>query len=86
MDFTKAVKIAVVCCTLAAVSLCVVIPSLSKNQLCFTAANQTETLEQCHNTAQQSWSNWVVGHSRSTQFHFVDFLELLSRLSPAKKP
>ncbi|GGB44408.1 hypothetical protein [Shewanella inventionis] len=24
-----------------------------------------------------SWSNWVTGNSRSSQFHFIDLLELL---------
>jgi len=28
---------------------------------------------------QQSWFNWLQGNSRSTQFHFVDLLELLNR-------
>ncbi len=28
---------------------------------------------------QQSWFSWLQGNSRSTQFHFVDLLELLNR-------
>lgn len=42
-----------------------------------TAAN-----ELCQNV-QQNWLSWIKGDSRSTQFHFVDFLELLNRLTPA---
>lgn len=33
--------------------------------------------------AQRSWGSWLSGNSRSAQFHFVDFLELVSRLQPA---
>lgn len=33
--------------------------------------------------AQQSWVSWLSGDSRSAQFHFVDFLELVSRMLPA---
>lgn len=29
--------------------------------------------------AQHSWFSWIQGNSRSTQFHFVDLLELLNR-------
>ncbi len=38
----------------------------------------------CQTSLQQSWANWFAGKSRSTQFHFVDFLELLNRLNPTK--
>ncbi len=34
----------------------------------------------CSHTAQQSWLGWAQGQSRSTQFHFIDLLELLNRL------
>lgn len=36
--------------------------------------------------SQQSWLNWLSGNSRSTQFHFVDFLELVNQLLPAQYP
>lgn len=36
--------------------------------------------------AQRSWVSWLSGDSRSTQFHFVDFLELVSRMLPANTP
>lgn len=38
----------------------------------------------CAVTEQQSWYSWLRGKSRSAQFHFVDLLELLNRLSPTK--
>lgn len=38
----------------------------------------------CAVTEQQSWFSWLRGKSRSAQFHFVDLLELLNRLSPTK--
>ncbi|MDP4537294.1 hypothetical protein Q3O60_13965 [Alkalimonas collagenimarina] len=31
----------------------------------------------------QDWISWLKGQSRSSQFHFVDFLELLDRMLPA---
>lgn len=31
---------------------------------------------------QRSWSSWLSGDSRSAQFHFVDFLELVTRMTP----
>jgi hypothetical protein len=34
---------------------------------------------QCNQAPQPSWSSWFSGNSRSTQFHFIDLLELLSR-------
>lgn len=34
----------------------------------------------CKSTPQQSWLGWAQGESRSTQFHFIDLLELLNRL------
>lgn len=49
--------------------------------LCQNGSSQTAN-ELCQN-AQQNWLSWIKGDSRSTQFHFVDFLELLNRLTPA---
>uniref|UniRef100_A0A486XPB6 Uncharacterized protein n=1 Tax=Rheinheimera sp. BAL341 TaxID=1708203 RepID=A0A486XPB6_9GAMM len=46
----------------------------------------TTAVENCLNTSQQNWYSWFQGKSRSTQFHYVDLLELLTRLSPAQKP
>lgn len=45
---------------------------------------KTQAVPQCPQGEQQSWFSWIRGESRSTQFHFVDLLELLNRLSPAK--
>ncbi|KKO49756.1 hypothetical protein VT06_05795 [Arsukibacterium sp. MJ3] len=47
---------------------------------CENASNQTNS-DVCLNV-QQNWLGWIKGDSRSTQFHFVDFLELLNRLTP----
>ncbi len=35
---------------------------------------------ECAPVRQQSWSDWLAGNSYSTQFHFIDLLELLNRL------
>jgi hypothetical protein len=35
----------------------------------------------CVAVPQQSWLSWFQGDSRSTQFHFIDLLELLNRMS-----
>lgn len=50
-----------------------------------TATTPCKTSEQlaCQDT-QRNWLNWASGNSRSAQFHFVDFLELVSRMLPAK--
>lgn len=34
--------------------------------------------QQCRPAPQQSWLAWFSGQSRSTQFHFIDLLELLN--------
>ena len=36
-----------------------------------------DTLPDCLQNASVNWHDWVVGHSRSYQFHFFDLLELL---------
>jgi ribulose kinase len=48
--------------------------------LCQDGISKTSN-ELCQNV-QQNWISWIKGDSRSTQFHFVDFLELLNRLTP----
>ena len=40
-------------------------------------SNDSSLTTECQ--PQQSWFNWLQGNSRSTQFHFVDLLELLNR-------
>ncbi|MDP5459511.1 hypothetical protein [Alishewanella sp. SMS8] len=50
---------------------------------------QLDSLSQCSDNlvgckeTQRNWVSWLSGDSRSVQFHFVDFLELLSRMSPS---
>lgn len=56
--------------------------SASEQALCHSAQS-TETAENsaainCDiNATQQTWSAWLTGKSRSAQFHYLDFLELL---------
>lgn len=45
------------------------------------SATGTELVQlSCQHKPQQSWMSWFQGNSRSTQFHFIDLLELLNRL------
>ncbi len=37
----------------------------------------SETVAQCAAQTTLSWQNWLVGRGSSSQFHFVDLLELL---------
>lgn len=53
--------------------------------------NQTATLpKQTHLCAQvteeSSWLSWLTGDSRSAQFHYLDFLELLTGSPDKHKP
>lgn len=53
----------------------------SCQQQLVVAESGIETLQlKCGSTQRQSWLGWAQGHSRSTQFHFIDLLELLNRL------
>lgn len=45
----------------------------------------TSALNTCQE-GQHNWVKWLSGNSRSAQFHFVDFLELINGLLPAKSP
>lgn len=52
---------------------------------------QTVTAEvsanNCHKTAADpSWLAWFTGDSRSAQFHYLDFLELLTGSADTKQP
>lgn len=38
---------------------------------------------QCAQVAEPSWTSWLTGKSRSTQFHFIDLVELLGQLQPS---
>jgi hypothetical protein len=70
-----------------AVSLCIGVIAhqhkTSTSELCQASA-QTDTSKQLAIASlcapsKQSWFSWLQGNSRSTQFHFVDLLELLNR-------
>ena len=75
--------------TVLAVSLCVgVIAHQHKSStadLCLTAMQadsaQSIALAPLCTPSKQSWFSWLQGNSRSTQFHFVDLLELLNRFN-----
>lgn len=54
------------------------VASCSKTMLIADNGMQQVTI-QCHQAPQPSWYSWFSGNSRSTQFHFIDLLELLSR-------
>tara|TARA_R110002126_G_scaffold56536_5_gene150970 strand:- start:1002 stop:1379 length:378 start_codon:yes stop_codon:yes gene_type:complete len=56
----------------------------SKACVCNSGTNYNASLPSSHPTnrcAEQSndvsWGNWVTGNSRSSQFHFIDLLELI---------
>ncbi|AZG71884.1 hypothetical protein [Shewanella livingstonensis] len=56
----------------------------SKACVCSSSTNYNASLPSSHPTnrcAEQSndvsWGNWVTGNSRSSQFHFIDLLELI---------
>lgn len=74
-------KVSLISVTLvAAAGLFIFSPSA---QHCLDANNDTS--QQCLQANNQSWFSWLKGQSRSTQFHFVDLLELINRISPANK-
>lgn len=83
MKFTKPLKAALISTGIIAGTVGLMLPSTHTNTSCQTIAD-VSTAPQCVNANQQSWFSWFQGKSRSTQFHFVDLLELLTRLSPAK--
>lgn len=84
MKFTKLSKALFISAGIVAGTVCFVLPaSISGNQCHLTT--QGSTLQECLNSDKQSWYSWFQGKSRSTQFHFIDLLELLSRLSPTQK-
>ncbi|MBZ9611181.1 hypothetical protein [Rheinheimera maricola] len=82
MKFTTALKVAAISAGIFAGSLYVIPAGSISSSLCQTDTKLTA--EQCLEAEQQNWFKWFKGKSRSTQFHFVDLLELLSRLSPTK--
>ena len=85
MKFTTHLKASVISAGIFAGALCITLPTVITNKQCQSLSN-AEAVQQCLQTSQQSWLNWFQGKSRSTQFHFVDLLELLNRVSPTQKP
>jgi hypothetical protein len=85
MKFTNLSRAALISVGIFAGALGIVVPDMVAKRHCQSLAD-TSDVSECINATQQSWFSWFQGKSRSTQFHFVDLLELLSRLSPAQKP
>lgn len=67
----------------AAIVLAIVATGYFKSSPICQAGAASVNSELCQNV-QQNWLSWLKGDSRSTQFHFVDFLELLNRISSSK--
>ena len=85
MKFTKLFKAALISTGISVGALSVAIPTIFSNHHCQSLQAST-AVEECINVVQQNWYSWFQGKSRSTQFHYVDLLELLSRISPTQKP
>jgi hypothetical protein len=85
MKFTSYYKAAFISAAFFAAAVCISLPSIATNPQCQSLSTPS-AIEDCYKATEQSWLSWFRGKSRSTQFHFVDLLELLSRLSPAQKP
>tara|TARA_Y100001963_G_scaffold46756_1_gene65916 strand:- start:2904 stop:3155 length:252 start_codon:yes stop_codon:yes gene_type:complete len=82
MKFTKLLKAVFISGGITTSTICFVIPSALHGGQCHAEA---ASIQECISSGQQSWYSWFQGKSRSTQFHFIDLLELLSRLSPTQK-
>lgn len=85
MKFTNHLKASVISAGIFAGALGITLPAVIANKQCQSLAD-SNAIQQCLHSSQQSWLSWFQGKSRSTQYHFVDLLELLSRVSPAQKP
>lgn len=85
MKFTNLCKAVVISSSLSAGALFLAVPTLVSSPQC-KSLQDGASVEECMSVVQQNWYSWLQGKSRSTQFHFVDLLELLSRFSPASKP
>jgi len=83
MKFTTPLKAAVISAGIIAGALSIAAPGLLAKHQCQQQLAQTAA--QCTEVDQQTWLSWFTGKSRSTQFHFVDLLELLSRFAPVQK-
>ncbi|MGL4473848.1 MAG: hypothetical protein ACRCT7_05230 [Shewanella sp.] len=48
-----------------------------------TSLPSSHPLNRCALVAKPvSWMQWIMGNSRSMQFHFIDLLELMTKVSP----
>lgn len=81
MKFTKPIKAAVISTGIIVGALSFALPEWVATQHC---QQLIQSAIECTEVEQQNWLSWITGKSRSTQFHFVDLLELLSRLAPVK--
>lgn len=82
MKFTTPLKAAVISAGIIAGALGIAAAGLIANHQCQQLAKAAAP---CTEVDQQNWLSWFTGKSRSTQFHFVDLLELLSRFAPVQK-
>ncbi|WP_240224269.1 hypothetical protein [Rheinheimera hassiensis] len=82
MKFTTPLKAAVISAGIIAGALSLALPDWVANQHCQPLI---QSAMPCTEVDQQNWLSWFTGKSRSTQFHFVDLLELLSRFAPVQK-
>ncbi|MCS4305955.1 hypothetical protein M2404_000268 [Rheinheimera pacifica] len=82
MKFTPPLKAVVISAGIIAGALSLVLPGWVASHHCQQLA---QSAMPCTEVDQQNWLSWFTGKSRSTQFHFVDLLELLSRFAPVQK-
>ncbi|MDX1392512.1 MAG: hypothetical protein R3241_09030 [Rheinheimera sp.] len=85
MKFTNLSKATLISAGIITGALCIALPAAMSKGQCQSLADSS-AISECVNATGQSWFSWFQGRSRSTQYHFVDLLELLSRISPAQKP
>lgn len=83
MKSTVALKIALLSTMLIAITIATLYFIRPNSKNCTTNNNDSTYL--CSSVNSQSWFSWFKGQSRSTQFHFVDLLELINRAAPSKK-
>jgi hypothetical protein len=83
---------------IASVSIVIGVSSLASNseqetrsnENCLQSEQTAASVTQAHgcvNVAEESsWFSWLTGDSRSAQFHYLDFLELLTGSGDSNKP
>lgn len=82
MKFTPPLKAVVISAGIIVGALSLALPGWVASHHCQQLA---QSAMPCTEVDQQNWLSWFTGKSRSTQFHFVDLLELLSRFAPVQK-